>query len=150
MRTKEYVGNLHRALAEDHREMASDHKALAGATSKLMDCMTKADSDDKKKARDAISEMISAHEAAAKSHLQRAFDHDKNAEECMKAAESDLRKVAPDGISSVFTVDAPPAAFGIRAVPRPGAPSSPELSKATIASIDPRFRHLVSDMQEVE
>lgn len=55
------------------------------------------------------------------------------------------KKIVPDSVSSIPSGDTP--GFGIRAVPRPGAPSGP--STVDKAAVPPEFQHLVQFDDEV-
>jgi hypothetical protein len=76
-------------------------------------------------------------------------DHASQATFCVSSLkamdDADLNKIRPDNISSVASMDTPN--FGIRAIPRAGAPTPSTAIDKT--AIDPRFRHLIATEEEL-
>jgi hypothetical protein len=135
---RQHLQKAHASLALFHKGMASHHEKLA----KCFGSMGKASDGDDGKTFDAISD---THDKIAEAHTTQSEFHSQCAAECMKAEEDRLGKtLVPDGVSSIAPSDTA-ASFGIRAVPRPGAPMpNAGLDKATIDRIPAQFKHLLS------
>jgi hypothetical protein len=98
------------------------------------------------KARGAdFSDAAEAHGTMADACEKDAENHMANCKALKAAIAADLAKLRPDSISSVAGSDAPAEAFGIRAVPRPGAPDRGAFDKAAVPA---EFRHLLGTSEE--
>jgi hypothetical protein len=131
--------------AASHIAQAKLHKTQAAM------CKAQGDGLDEGHEMKPFLEKSAAHQdALAQAHTDAAEADLQNAAECMKAHqeyEDALRKqIVPDSISSVATQNAPPEAFGIRAVPRPGSPASDEVA---VKDVPAEFRHLISSGEEL-
>jgi hypothetical protein len=89
------------------------------------------------------------HKTMAESCNKATEDHASQATFCMSCLkamdDADLNKIIPDRVSSVAATDTP--SFGIRAVPRAGAPMiDAAVDKANVPVM---FRHLIADPDEV-
>jgi hypothetical protein len=148
-------------LAAMHKSMSTTHAGEAQTWSKLEDCfgsMGKAKDDP---FGEMFSKIASACGGMSKIHGAAADFHSQCADDCEKAEASlDIQKtidalvdaklsktLVPDKLSSVAKVDG--EAFGIRAVPRNGAPpaaSEIEIDKAK-ERLAPIFHKLLAPME---
>lgn len=81
----------------------------------------------------------SEHHAAYATELHKSSAHLAACASAMKAAQADFEKrLVPDNVRGTTPSNAPPEAFGMRAIPRTGAP--PLVDKA---SVPLQFQHLV-------
>jgi hypothetical protein len=137
---RQHLQKAHASLALFHKRMARHHEKLA----KCFGSMGKASDGD-----DGFDAIGDTHDKIAEAHKTQSEFHSQCADECMKAEEDRLGKtLVPDGVSSIAPSDTA-ASFGIRAVPRPGAPMPNEgITKAQLDRIDPRFKHLLGLQDE--
>lgn len=132
---REHMQKVHEAASSHHGEMAKSHAQLA----KCYGSMSKAAGSDDGKMYQSIADQ---HDQMSKSHQAASDFHGECADECMKSESDRLGKtLVPDRISSVASVDTPN--FGIRAIPRAGAP----MIDATVdkANVPIQFRHLLHE-----
>jgi hypothetical protein len=144
---------FHKASAQKHEQLEREHASMEKSHMALSKCFAKAD---------GMEEVAQHHKALAESHGRTSENHGSLkkfhgdagdacsgfASDCQKANAADLAKIVPDGITSVIPRNVPQEGFGIRAVPRAGAPTPGEFSKAQIDAIDPRFHHLIGVDEE--
>jgi hypothetical protein len=135
---REHLRQVHEAESAHHEAMAKSHEQLAECFGKLW----KANGGDDEKMYQAIS---AEHDTMAKAHQNASEYNGQCADDCMKAHEDYLGKtLVPDRVSSVAAMDTP---FGIKAIPRAGAP----MIDAAVdkASVPVAFRHLIADPEEL-
>jgi hypothetical protein len=129
---RENVKKSYEMASAHHGEMAKSHEALA----KCYSGMCKADGSAETKMYESIA---NEHGAMAKNHAAAAEFFGGAADECAKSIQDSLNKLVPDRVSSVGSIDDPN--FGIRAIPRAGAPAIGVLDKSAVPV---QFRHLIA------
>ena len=145
---REHLAHFHAAAHEHHKTAAAHHDSLSehhAELAKHFHSMAKAagkpDGDTYQALGEAHGAAAKAHAHYSKSHSDFAAFHAEAADGCEKAEQDRLGKtLVPDRFSSVIPTNVPEEGFGIRGVIRPG---QPDLNKAEIDRIHPRFRHLV-------
>jgi len=138
--TRQQQIEAHQANADHFEMMGKGFRAKATNRSDTADCL-----DDGHEMKLCLTKDASLDNAMAVCCEKQAAFHTAQVK-ALKIADADsLEKTNGTTISSISRNDAPPDAFGIRAVPRVGSPAMPDkLDKATIDGIAPEFRHLVS------